>query len=67
MNSNATITLDLGFALESADDEKVASPSSANAHVFNKQDILNKSSSLSPIKNSPFIIGLWLHEFGKKY
>ncbi len=63
INSNAVITLDLGCALESADDENLASPSRANTHVFNKQDILNKSSSLFPIKNSPFIIGVLLHEY----
>tara|TARA_R110000744_G_scaffold37077_4_gene85252 strand:- start:2186 stop:2440 length:255 start_codon:yes stop_codon:yes gene_type:complete len=63
MNSNDTITLDLGSPLESVDNEKVDSPSSANTYVFSKQDILDKNSSLSPIRNSPFTTGLWLHEY----
>lgn len=57
------MTLDLGSALESGDSENEAIPSNANTQVFNKQEIVNISSSLLPIENSPFIIGLLLHKY----
>ena len=63
MNSKVVVTLDLGSALESTEWEKPVSPSRANTQVFNKQDRLNMSSSLLPIRNSAFINGFRLLEY----